>query len=959
MSDRRAALYLQIPAAYCRAFGGLRWAQYGEAVEFLDGPDAGRTFAFAAEIGQFLQGLLVPGRPCPAFGSALHLLYLIGLGRRAEGRSPSPRLDRLARGFRELGSPLRNAGALCARLYGEMPGVAEPPALSHVLELLNGGKWLPHMVISHPMLGTMDYAEQPPIDVDALEERMGARLRAMTDDEVRHWLTFGRGPMVPGPDLVPPTPSSGPAGSLADLEERPRLAGVTRLVERLDGALSLPPRRVELAELESDGYWDLTTRGAPEQILPMQFALDDEEFLRRFAERELLYFHRETPSRPAARELVLVLDQGVRTWGDVRLVLAGAAMALARQAARRKLAVRLATTGDEGGPVALDSPALGDVLESSDLSPNPARTLARLLREAPGSARDVVLLTHPRSLAEPEVVEAACRPDAGDPTRLFAVSVDSGGEVELSELRRGRPVPLGRCRVEFSEPAGPASPAPEPARVGCPAAWRGDVEPIPFPFRCRLLGPVGDPGDPGSRFIDFDQAGERILAIVALDQLCTFRVDGTDSEVLPRPMWKGEAIGPVKGVIGVVGGFVVVGGAPESPMLAHYDFPTRACTVHALDRSDGSRSLLYYPDLHTIAVRPAAPGSIHRAVDLAESGPGAFATWRAEQAVQRCRAGDSYPLPELDWVMPSGRSWLPLAPLPIKLDPQTGTLSYPLPYGRDPQAGTVETRSLIPMSDGQPALREAAHIVTARLGGDVLALHIAECEVADRWFISMARAAVIGSMRSTLDKPNLGRFALSRDGSRIARWVDHAQVHVNDVPGDRPPVFATFLETVWIHLASLGRSCLLVREHLRANEQPRGHILIRWDGERLEANRKDDAVRIFRQLGGAVAESVPAGSESWPVQAMRWAWMRHRFHRLVCHGELKILLDGWNHLAVLGRHDRLIAMFFVGDDEFAAWMPDGTRLGTSRLIGGARTKAASERIAAALRAAERGEGGRR
>ncbi len=226
MSHRRAALYLQIPAAYCRAFGGLRWAQYGEAVEFLDGPDAGRTFAFAAEIGQFLEGLLVPGRPCPAFGSALHLLYLIGLGRRAEGRSPSPRLDRLARGFRELGSPLRNAGALCAWLYGDMPGVADPPELPALLELLNGGSWIPQMVLSHPMLGAMDYAEQPPIGVDALDERMSVRLRAMTDDELRHWLKFGRGPLVPGHDLPAAAPparvgrlAGGPGG------EAPALGG--------------------------------------------------------------------------------------------------------------------------------------------------------------------------------------------------------------------------------------------------------------------------------------------------------------------------------------------------------------------------------------------------------------------------------------------------------------------------------------------------------------------------------------------------------------------------------------------------------------------------------------------------------------------------------------------------------------------------------------------------------------
>ena len=57
MSHGRAALYLQIPGEYCRSFGGLRWAHYGEAIEFLEGPTAGRTFAFAAEVASFLEGI--------------------------------------------------------------------------------------------------------------------------------------------------------------------------------------------------------------------------------------------------------------------------------------------------------------------------------------------------------------------------------------------------------------------------------------------------------------------------------------------------------------------------------------------------------------------------------------------------------------------------------------------------------------------------------------------------------------------------------------------------------------------------------------------------------------------------------------------------------------------------------------------------------------------------------------
>src|SRR4029077_14887134 len=118
MSEDQAALYLQIPAAYCRSFGGLRWAQYGEAVEFLEGPAAGRTFAFAAEIAAFLEGLQESGGSLLGFGFVLHLLYLTGLGDRAArpGEASGRCVERIVAPFRALGCPLRNAGALCSWL---------------------------------------------------------------------------------------------------------------------------------------------------------------------------------------------------------------------------------------------------------------------------------------------------------------------------------------------------------------------------------------------------------------------------------------------------------------------------------------------------------------------------------------------------------------------------------------------------------------------------------------------------------------------------------------------------------------------------------------------------------------------------------------------------------------------------------------------------------------------------
>ncbi len=411
MSYGRAPFYLQIPARYCRSFGGLRWAQYGEAIEFLEGPAAGRTFAFAAEIDAFLEGLVDVGGTLPGFGFVLHLLYLAGLGDRAtrHGEGVPPCVERIAAPFRALGCPLRNAGALCSWLSRDAPLAADPPDLAELHEIMTGGSWVPQMVLSHPLLGAMDQAEEPGLEAAEFHDlvRRGRGIGRGRDQALAEaWLCAAESR---GDWLVPIRPRS-LADSLAELERRPRLAGIGRLVSRLEGVLSLPPRRLAWSELQEGGYADITTKGSPEQILPIQFALEGEEFLRRFAERELLYFHREEPRQPTTEEIILLVDQGVRTWGDIRLTLTGGAIALLRQAERRRVAIKLAVTSNDGEPVdptQLEPGALSTLLEASDLSAHPGQALARLLDDATEARRDIVLLTHPRSLADPSVAAAA------------------------------------------------------------------------------------------------------------------------------------------------------------------------------------------------------------------------------------------------------------------------------------------------------------------------------------------------------------------------------------------------------------------------------------------------------------------------------------------------------------------------------------------------------------------------
>jgi hypothetical protein len=938
----RAAVYLQIPAEYCRFFGGLRWAHYGEAVEFLEGPAAGNTFAFAREIALFLEGLESAGGPLLDFGLVLHLLYLIGLGDRASDNGPGRCIERIAAPFRALGCPLRNAGALCAWLARGVTGSAGTPSLELVRELLEGGSWIPQMVISHPYLGSRDQANQPGLEPAQFERHIERALEPLSDQGIRHWLRHGQGPLEAADERFIPRRPRRLETLLNELEERPRLAGIARLVRRLDGALSLPPSRRTKGEVECGGYADVATRGSLEQILPIQLALESEEFLRRFAEQELLYLHREEPRQPPTEQLVLLLDQGVRTWGEVRLLLAGAALALARQALRTQIDVILAATSSSGTPVdptQIDPDAFCALLEASDLSPHPADALANLLSAPAVGNRDLVLLTHARSLAEPAVAAAARLNRSDRSSRLFAVSVDVERRVELAELVNGLPVILSRCRVHASDYA---QPAPAPVSGARRPAWRGHVEPIGFPFCCGVLERIENRSAPGALTVDFDEEGVRVLFIGRHGLISTWRIDGTDAEILPRPLVNVRSAPASQSVIGVAGGFVLVGQHRERLVLAHYDFTSRTCAVHTLDAWAGLTAWIYFRDLHTLVGRGPKATDSTLAVDLAETGDGATRTPRAIRALMRAGAGGP---PGALTESQSGRSDLggdATRNCGWEFDSASGTLRH--------RSGSADVTLLTPLSDGRPALK-GGRIVFDRQAGDVLAILVEGAVMPGLYFISLTGATVLGVL--PLHEPLTAKvFALSRDGHRFAYFPDAHQLEVRDVAGVRPPVLVTSQEDVWVHFTTLGRSCLLVREfELTGPRRVKSSCLIRWDQTRLEVAYHDPEMLLAR-LGGVIAESrsLPPRDLGLPP-----GWTPIRFVQVLEHSPLVILIDRYNHIAVCRENTELVCMFYVNRGQVAAWLPDGICWGSRRLIGGEPSPGAAERIAAALRSAERGE----
>lgn len=922
--------YLSIPLGYGRWLGGLRWCAQAEAIEFsAPETEIGLTFAFSPEIGLFIEGMVSQG-VLTYFAHVLHLMSILSYNesrrhagpREVPSRPFNPALDDVCRLFRHAGRPHRNAGALCAELCRGVPEFPAPPSLRELHARLGARQFLhPPGMRRHPGLEP----PMPPLDFEALVVR---EIQAYSESDLKHWFQHGRGPLRRAGESVARAMPATHGEALKSVESRPRLRGVGPLVARLAGALSLPPRRLVQSELPVGGYSDVATRGLPEQILPGQFALDPDEFLRRFAQRELLYFHREEPRAPTTRDVVLVLDRGVRTWGDTRLILAAAVLALSRLSHQRKQSVLLTATGlasDPVDPATCDVETLGSVLEASDLSRHPGEALARILSRSTDEPRDVVLLTHPRTLSEPAVEQAIGL--ARGETRLFSVAARPSGEVVFAQLRNGHPVVIGQCRV----PVGSSpSPAPVETRPSAPTnAWRGDVEPVGFPFQ---IGPTHSIKD---HLFAFDDSGDWLLLANRHGLLRVWRIDGTAAEMLPRPYYRDNVLIDVSAVVGVAGGFVVAGHVDRSYIAAHYNLVNHICRIHVIGEARRERSRLYYNrNLHAIIVQTG--GLIAGAIDLHNHRPetGEPVDLRAAKAFLAAR--DQLPetrvvdfSPELSLRFRNERGTL------VSIDRFTGDLHV----RRGAETGWT---TFTYQTDGRVRFK-GARLIQARWHRDVLALLlnntdgrrcIAVGSVADGAWHALGEFAV---------QRDIEDFALSSHGHLIAWRVGDRRIEVHATRGTGPPVLV--IPQGRVHSGVLIE---FIENGLLIDSGRHIHFL-NWAHDEL-------VHRVHHHARSRIQARLPVDLTSTGLIMTRMPrrlsrYDQSRFYGRISSPGLTAAVDRFGEVALFDRSDRLIAMFFVFRDRFAAWLPDGTRAGSPPILGGPATAGAMERIGQAIRSA--------
>lgn len=912
--------YLLVPHQYVRHIGGLAWSTLCDAVTYEDGG----TLALAPALAQCLEGYGAKERPIH-FGFVLHWLHLLC------GRDRTESLAPLRRCFAQAGGSFRNAGALLAEVARPLQRLAGQVVLADVCRLLRAPA---HLAEVHFLARA---ASSPPLSPDAFAGHIQRMLQGLDEATLKHWLRHGRAPVAalhprPVPDLPPPPPRT-LASALDALMLRDRLRGVAPFMAQLVSALSLPPRRVQRAQLPVGGYSSVTNRGHPDQILASEFAVDEFEFLRRFAEHELLYWQREEPLSQVREDTIVLLDQGVRTWGETRLVLAAAAMALARRSQRRGTPVLLAATSNHGvplDPVATAPSDLGRVLDSTDLSADPGLALERVLEEPGPTARDVVLLTHPRNLAEPDVLAASRRAMPG--TRAFAFTVDETGQAGLHELRNGAAVCLRAFRVEITQEAAPAEPA-----VVTATAWQGDVSPWPMPFRFGLAGPV--------RHLAVESEGRFVAVATAPGLIQCFDPQGEAIESLPVPMLEGKALRSCVGLVGVTGGVVALLDDYARPALAHFDLSARRVqTLPATGAASfGALVAGYDPGGNRLIVGVAGgsgpsgldargfdlgnrlspvPVTITDLVGLSGQAPRANLVHQPRREDFEARARGAA---NAQWVL---------------LQPTDGRLAVL-------QAGRTWS-PFLPRRDGKPMLKDC-QIVEAALAQDILLIRVRrQAPDTELHFFRGPQWQYLGECTGGGDARGT---SLSLDGRLAVCGVSQGAVrmfHIGDTlePGLRPAPGKTHSQLD----VSVGDTWFTAYGGKFTH-------LVRWDRERLEISflQGRQGIAEFQRRQRDAAALNPRCSHARPGHADALRADPARFASVARNARgVTFGIDSLGQVGVFSPAGELAAMFFVYRSTVAAWLPDGTRYGPAGVTGGPTSPGALQKIGMALRHA--GEG---
>ncbi|QEG39808.1 hypothetical protein [Roseimaritima ulvae] len=146
------------------------------------------------------------------------------------------------------------------------------------------------------------------------------------------------------------SPASERTGDLLrELRDDQRFGSLAQTALAIAATVSLPRRPQDHDLLPAGGVSDISNRGNPEQLLLSELAQEPMALLARIATGQALYLRRESPPAPRPHCQPLLLEAGIRTWGQRRLQLTALALGISTSLQRREdVAIQAVTVaGDQ------------------------------------------------------------------------------------------------------------------------------------------------------------------------------------------------------------------------------------------------------------------------------------------------------------------------------------------------------------------------------------------------------------------------------------------------------------------------------------------------------------------------------------------------------------------------------------------------------------------------------------
>lgn len=236
---------------------------------------------------------------------------------------------------------------------------------------------------------------------------------------------------------------------IKELIEEPKTFQVGSLIKRIWSGLRIPMRHLSPGEQPIGGISDMANKGDFHRMLLSEFANDDEVFMNRVANNEVLYIQREIPPEENIFERIILIDTSLRNWGTPKTLAFASAIAVIKHP-KAHSECKVFALGQAGIPISLNK--VEEVIESlNQVSPvlEVSEALEKFFNEQHTEKDiEVFFITHPENMEDEKVQKVVHQ----NRDRLkFLVTTAADGEINFYKHHLGTRKHIQKIKLPLKE----------------------------------------------------------------------------------------------------------------------------------------------------------------------------------------------------------------------------------------------------------------------------------------------------------------------------------------------------------------------------------------------------------------------------------------------------------------------------------------------------------------------------